>query len=31
MALTIPTASVYCLFSLPEHDELVPKGGISEF
>ena len=30
MALTIPTASLYCLFNLPERDELVPKGGISE-
>lgn len=30
MALAIPTASLDCLFSLPEPGELVPKGGIGE-
>jgi len=30
VALTIPTASLHCLFSPPEQDDLVPKGGISE-
>lgn len=30
MALATPNASLYCRFSPPGHDELVPKGAISE-